>query len=357
MKLPNPEHFNFKDCVIRDNECFLIYPKYSDVGWAPDNLHFRSVIVRKSDNTVISRGFPKFFNINQSPDVNIFPDGPFQTYTKHDGSLLILSYYKDEVIARTRNSISVESMANGSEIEYLKAKYKKLWNTVLPNNQEYSILCEWQTKSNVIVIDEVDEPTLTLIGAIHNQSGKLVAQNELDLIASAWGLTRPKKHSYNSLSECLEDVKMWEGQEGVVCYSEDGQHLLKIKSDWYLLRHKLCTGIKNINHVVDLFMDSERFTRFDDFYNFVNSTMGYEVAEKIKEDMLKIVEAYNKTLEQYDKVKKVVDKVRGDSYSRKDQAQEITSHYNDWRTSAGFSHLDNKPLDDKILRKGLEANL
>ena len=320
----NETDFNIREVSIQGEDCVLIYPKHSDSCWTLDNLHYRSIILRKSDGKVISRGFPKFFNVFQSPEVNIFPDGPFSTYAKKDGSLLIFSFFKNEILVRTRNSVSIEGMANGHEIHVLKNKYPKLWEAV-SLNVDYSILCEWQTKTNVIVIDEVDEPTLTLIGCIENESGVLVAQSELDKIAETWGLPRPKKYTYNTLAECLEDVKMWEGKEGVVRYSADGQHMDKIKSDWYLIRHKLATGIKSINQVVDLFIDSPKFTVYDEFYDFVVKTLSYEVAERLKDDMLKIVEAYNKTLDQYEKVKKVVDKVKGESYSRKEQAQEITT--------------------------------
>ena len=352
----NISDFNIREVDILGDDCVLIYPKHSDSCWTLNNLHYRSVILRKCDNKVISRGFPKFFNVFQSPEVNIFPDGPFSTYTKKDGSLLIFSYFKDEVLVRTRNSVSIEGMANGHEIHILKNKYPKLWAAVALNTN-HSILCEWQTKSNVIVIDEVDEPTLTLIGCIENDTGILVKQSELDKIAETWGLPRPEQYTYNTLAECLEDVKMWEGKEGVVRYSEDGQYMDKIKSEWYLIRHKLATGIKNISQVLDLFMDSPKFTTYDQFYNFVVKTLSYEVAERLKDDMLKIVNAYNKTLEQLDNVRLVVHNVRGDSFTRRDQAIEIVQHFPDWRKSAAFTILDNKVLEDKVIKTGIESNL
>jgi hypothetical protein len=37
-----------------------------------------------------------------------------------------------------------------------------------------------------IVVNEVDEPTLTLIGVINNETGELIHQKELDKIAEVW---------------------------------------------------------------------------------------------------------------------------------------------------------------------------
>lgn len=351
-----PEGFSFKEGIIGMDQCILITPNNITCKWSEETLQFRSMIVRKYDHKIISRGFDKFFNYGEQPDLDKFPDGPFDVIEKKDGSLIIWGIHNGQIIHRTRGTFDATNMPNGHEIEFLKEKYPQLLVAIY-NNPEYSILTEWQTKTNVIVISEVIEPTLTLVGVIHNESGKLITQTELDKIAETWGLARPQRYHYNSILECITDVEIWQGKEGIVLYSEDGQKLRKCKSEWYKVLHTLATGIKNINQVLDLFMTTDRFTRYEDFYKYIETTIDFEVAERLKDDMLKIVEAYNKTLEQYEKVKKVVDKVRGDSYSRKEQAQEITSHYHDWRTSAGFSYLDNKPLDDKILRKGLESNL
>jgi hypothetical protein len=140
-------------------------------------------------------------------------------------------------------------------------------------------------------------------------------------------------------------------------YSPDGQTLKKIKADEYCSLHTLATGIKNINQVLDLFMTTNKFIEYDDFYKYIENVMSYEVAEKIKDDMLKIVTAYNKVLEKIKKVEHVVDGVRGDSFNRKDQAMCITQHWNDWRKSYAFVYLDNKEVEDKLNKAAIESEL
>jgi T4 RnlA family RNA ligase len=248
MKLPDPEQFNFKDCVIAGDECILITPNDIKCKWLEDTLQFRSMIVRKSDNYIISRGFDKFFNYEEQPELDKFPDGAFDVIEKKDGSLIIWSVYKDIIIHRTRGTFDASNMVNGHEIEFLKGKYPKLIDAVY-HNKEYSILTEWQTKTNVIVISEVEEPTLTLVGCINNKTGELIKQVELDKIAETWGLNRPTRYHYNSIMDCISDVELWVGKEGVVLYSEDGQKLRKCKSEWYRSLHSMATGIKTIKNV------------------------------------------------------------------------------------------------------------
>jgi hypothetical protein len=86
MKLPDKEEFNYKDCVIAGDECWLITPKEIGVKWTEDTMKFRSMIVRVSDNFIISRSFSKFFNYTEQPDLDKFPlDEPFVAYEKLDG--------------------------------------------------------------------------------------------------------------------------------------------------------------------------------------------------------------------------------------------------------------------------------
>jgi T4 RnlA family RNA ligase len=356
MTLPSEEFFSFKEGIIGMDQCILITPNNIKCKWSEETLQFRSMIVRKYDHKIISRGFDKFFNHGEQPDLDKFPDGPFDVIEKKDGSLIIWGIHNGEIIHRTRGTFDATNMANGHEIQYLKEKYPQLLVAIY-NNPDYSILTEWQTKTNVIVISEVTEPTLTLVGVIHNETGKLVIQTELDKISETWGLNRPKRYHYDSILECITDVELWQGKEGVVLYSEDGQKLRKCKSEWYKALHTLATGIKNINQVLDLFMTTDRFTKYEDFYKYIEMTIDYEVAERLKGDLLKIVTAYNKVLEKMKKVDHVIDGIRGDSFTRKDQAVCITQHWSDWRKSYGFVTLDNKEVEDKLIKSAIESEL
>lgn len=351
MKLPDPDMFTFKEGIIGGDECILITPNDICCKWQEDTLQFRSVIIRKEDNKVISRGFNKFFNYSEHPEINVFPVGPFEVLEKMDGSLLIWGIHNGEIIHRTRGTFNAESMANGHEIKFLMEKYPLLVLGI-KFNPHYSILTEWETKENIIVISRVKEPTLTLVGIVNNKNGQLVPQKELDNLAMAWGLERPTRYHYNSILECIEDVNMWDGREGVVIYSEDGQFLRKIKSDWYCELHKLATGIKGVNQVLGVFMTSPKFTESEKFYEYLELTLDHEIAEKCKIFIDDIVNAWVKYTEEVALVEHKLNNYVRPLETRKDQALAIKNLFGSgWWTILAFVRLDNKTVDEAFEMK------
>jgi hypothetical protein len=245
-------------------------------------------------------------------------------------------------------------LPNGDEIEFLRQKYPKLW-AAIQLNPDYSIMCEWETPNHVIVLRRVTEPTLTLIGVIDNRTLKYLPQDELDTLAEAWGVERPKQYHFDTVEDCIKDVELWENAEGVVLYSADGQHLRKIKASLYCQLHKILSGMKSIGNVLDVFMESPKFEKSDDFYKFMETTLDWEVAEYCKDSIKEICEAYCNVLDKIKKADNVVEGLRG--LTRKEQAIDIQQHYDDWRTGYCFSRLDGKEMDDKTLRKAIEKEL
>src|SRR5690606_7592824 len=98
-----------------------------------------------------------------------------------------------------------------------------------------------------------------LIGVIDNRTLKYLPQDELDTLAEAWGVDRPKQYYFDTVEDCIKDVEIWENAEGVVIYSEDGQHLRKIKASLYCQLHKILSGMKTVDNVLDVFMESPKF--------------------------------------------------------------------------------------------------
>jgi hypothetical protein len=359
MNLPDREDFNFKDCVIARDECWLITPKDMSTKWTDEIARFRSCIVRKSDNFVVSQGFGKFTNFGERPDFQPWDSSwKFEARHKLDGSLLIVSKYKNELICRTRGTTDARQLDNGHEIDLLIKKYNllRLFNINIEKNGEYSFLFEWTTPNNVIVLREHNEPTLTLLGIVDNATGRYSPQEFVDIHADYLEISRPQKYEYNSVEECILDVDAWEGKEGVVLYSPDGQTLKKIKASLYCELHKLATGIKTIKQVMELFLASPKFTSGDEFYRYVETALDYEIAEKIKPEIETVVQAY---CTYKDKLNRLVDVVNDLSYcdSRKEQALVITTRYDDWRTGHAFLMLDNREITDKILSNAVFQEL
>ena len=327
--------------------------------WDDTNFRYRSAIVRASDGAVVSQGFGKFVNFGEKPDFQPWEDfWPIQARHKMDGSLLIVSRYKGKTIIRTRGTVDARSLPNGHEIDFLIGKYPKAFdNSCLDEN--YSLLYEWTTPNNIIVLREHNEPTLTLIGIVDNSTCCYELQSTLDVFAQYIGVGRPDEHVYSSVEECISDVSAWVGKEGVVLYSPDGQTLKKIKAEAYLMLHRVATGVKGVKNVLDLWLSApERFDTFERFYAYVESTLDFEIAEKIKNEMTEVVDAWL----QYDAavcdlqhfVSAYVSTHDSSAADyRKTFALLVQANYTDWRSGLAFTLFIGKQIEERQLKNAM----
>ena len=352
----DPE-FKYKPVNIAGEDLLLINPADMGTHWNEINQYFRSAIVNPVTYEMVSLGFLKFCNFGERPDFQPWNTGwKIDARHKIDGSLLIVSKYKGELIIRTRGTVDARQMANGHEIDLLIKKYPKAFdNNRL--NEGWSWLFEWTTPSNIIVLREHDEPTLTLVGCVRNSDCYYAPQATNDSFGEILGISRPQKYEYNSIEECILDVAAWRGKEGVVLYSPDGQTLKKIKADEYCELHKLATGIKGIKQVLDVFMASPKFTDYRNFYRYIETTLDYEIAEKCKDFIHEVTECYGKYVHTYNIIKREVEDYIKPLDTRKEQAIAITTKFKGWQTPLAFCLLDNKEIEDKLVRIAIEQLL
>lgn len=343
------DQFNYKEGVIAGDECILISP-INSVGtkWDDSNKHYRSLIIRKSDGKVVSRGFSRFCNWGETPAFEPWnPEWEFEVRAKIDGSLILASYHKDELILRTRNTFDCRIHETGEEFAGLLEEYSDVFDNAFINSEEYTILLEHTTPNRIIVIRESNEPELILLGIIENATGLLVSQSTCDRLATGWGIKRPKKYHYSSVQECLDDVKLWQDREGVVLYHEPTQTLKKAKADFYLARHRLKSHISSISNLVDFYMTTSKDADYNAFFKVVEESLDFELATQAAKDIQKVVDSHQQIkldcfgVEGYTSIVKEL--------ARKEAAQKIMARYNDWCKSYAFMSLDNKPMPDKML--------
>lgn len=349
MKYEN-DQFNCKDVTIAGDPCWLITPKELGVVWNDDNYRYRSAIVLQSTGEIISSGFGKFTNYGEQPDFQSWNDEwMIQGTFKYDGSLIICSLYNDEFICRTRGNISVLQLETGQEILDLVENHKVEENLRILKGYNVSFLFEYSSPRHIIVLREFEEPTLTLLGVIHHKDGYLISRTELESQAELLNVAIPKLYKWNSLSECIADVQAWEGKEGVVIQSPNGQILKKIKSDSYKRLHSFMFGMRSINSVLDVFMDIKT-PKYSEFYRYIENLMDHEVAENCRYNILTITKAYTKVLTKIGKVENFIQLLPKD-YTRKENAAAIIYNYRDWRKSVAFSILDKQQLKDASIKQ------
>lgn len=329
---------------------FLIQPNHIGSKFDKSNLIFRSS-VWSLDGLPVSLSFKKFFNYGEKPDLTYTPfsmkaNGGCNALGKEDGSTLIVSKYKKHLITRTRGTMDATQMLNGFEIEDLKAKYPNAFDNTYLNSEQYSLLFEWVTPNNCIVVN-YPEPDIILIGMINHNDYSMETQKNLDLIAFELGVKRPPYYHYDSVKELLDDVAMWKGKEGICLYCNHDQDIRKIKGEWYLKLHRLKSELGSFERVVDFYFESGELG-YKDFYNLILETIDYEVAEKLKGQISQIVDAMKevgKILEGMDEFSKPLKLI-----PRKDAALKIIESYGvTGRSAMLFKILDNKEInqDDK----------
>jgi hypothetical protein len=352
LSLPDKEHFNFKECEVGGDPCWLITPKELSVPWDHSNARFRSCVLRQSDNFVVSQGFAKFTNFGEKPDFQRWdPSWPVVARHKLDGSCLIVSKYKDQIVVRTRGNIDAYSHPNGDELKDL-FNFEYLFD-MQTSTSNISYLFEWTSPSNIIVIRESQEPKLTLIGVIENDRARYISHVIVADIAKRHGLDSPQQYTFENIDVASEMVKLWKGKEGIVIYSPCGQILKKIKADEYCRLHKVATGLTNTKQVLNLFLTSKMSYKAEDFYKFIEDSIDYEVAERLKDEIVKITEAYGKYIHTRDIIEREVNSYIRSYETRKEQAQALSRNWKSWCLSLAFNALDNREPNVKLVETAM----
>lgn len=342
----NRDIFRLTTGEIAGEECTLVTPLENWSGWNKENLIFRSSIWN-SEGELISAGFPKFFNWNESSHICPEPTDirKCEVVEKIDGSLLILSRYKGELICRTRNSFDTLFMQSHSDIKVLKEKYPLVFNL---NMDDVSYLYEWTTPNNIIVLNYGPEPELKLVGLVHHKDYSLARQKELDLIAESLEVGRPKWYSFSSLEDMILDVSLMENKEGVCCYYNNGQSIKKVKSLDYLKRHAFKSNIC-LETALDLYLNWGEPSYLDAMSLLVKE-FDFECGQIATPFISKVVDAKKEVDKIIQSFKSTVNEVK--CMIRKDAARIIVQKYGDTnRAGFVFSLLDNKPIDRDGIKK------
>lgn len=338
---PSSEEFCIKDCIVANTDCKLIFPIKHDINWNDDNKIFRSSIWTK-DGELVSASWKKFTNLGEKLEFEPLDiNSDIEFIHKLDGSTLVISKFKRQLIIRTRRTSDATILDNGEEIPFLKQKYPLVFNNDTLNSEQYSIVCEWYSPKNIIVEREAEEPTLWLTGVIKHEDYSYVLQKDLDVFATNWKIERPIRYRFNSFSSMIESVNQWKKGEGIVIYGNEGQILKKTKSDRYLLLHKIKSQLNSTKNLIDFYIEKE-MPSYEDFYKIIETEFDYEIAVQLKCQLEKICNAGRVSKQYIDNILEMIHDIRKVE-SRKEQAEMIKRNYQN-HSQYAFSILDNKPI-------------
>jgi hypothetical protein len=356
FNFPSSEEFCIRDCVIGNTECVLIFPIKHDIKWNDENKIFRSSIWTK-DRELVSASWKKFTNLGEQPEFEPLDiESDIQFIHKLDGSTLIVSKFKEELIVRTRGTHDATILDNGDEIPLLKQKYPLIFDNDILNSERYSIICEWYSPRNIIVEREAEESTLWLTGIIKHEDYSYMSQKELDSVACKWKIERPIRYRFNTVSSMIESVNHWKKGEGIVIYGNNGQVLKKTKSDRYLLLHKIKSQLNSTDNLIDFYIEKE-MPSSENFSKTIETEFDYEIAIQLKDEIEKICNAGEMTKKYIDHLLEMIHDIRKVE-TRKEQAEMIKRNCGN-NSAYAFSILDNKEITKiqrfKMIKKYYES--
>lgn len=196
----------------------------------------RGLIV-DGNGSVKARGFNKFFNLGEQPDVDKSYEGErFEVEEKLDGSLGIMYHDGTDWAIATRGSFTSDQAIEGTRI--LRTKYKSWTDTLNPAILGVTHLFEIIYPENRIVVDYDGLSDLVLIG-------KVIVPYGYDLPVQGCGYPGPIKKSWGKWSHAGVVSSAFgpecEGKEGFVLRYDDG-HRVKVKLPEYLRLHRIVTN-------------------------------------------------------------------------------------------------------------------
>lgn len=347
----------------------LVTPAYGvgNQSWQDWKLRWLRSLHLAADESIISAGFPKFMNLGEGvgkfnvDERELLERAGQDLYAtlKIDGSLLIRYVQDGQVKWRTRGSLRI-GLDNASEIEYFCVEYPLLADPAFC--PDISLLFEWVSPLNKIVISYV-RPQLFLIGGVAFDRGvkwweanlRLLSMKELADVEVALGVEMPDYYLLNSereVTRLIEDLKADTTIEGFVLRFDQGQRLVKIKTEHYRTLHALRSCLTT-SMLIDLWCQwgkpsyVEYAKLFDAAYDFecwqwampgVSSMFdGIRVAERIMAHIRSFVEENRHLI-------------------RKDFALLAQQKYDSVRLATCFMLLDGKEPKDESWKKLILQN-
>ena len=110
----------------------------------------------------------------------------------------------------------------------------------------YTPVFEWCSREDRVVVDYGPEDTLTLLALRDTVSGEYISYHSYADYGRYWGVRVVKVIQADPVTDLdgfVSSVRASTGREGVILRYEDG-HMIKIKSDDYVLKHRTVDGLR-----------------------------------------------------------------------------------------------------------------
>jgi RNA ligase len=246
------------------------------------------------NGVLVSRPYNKFFNIGEKEEtqlnkVNFYE--PHIVLEKLDGSMIRPIPTPEGFRLATKMGITDVAM-NAEVFVADKPHYATFINKCIQKGT--TPIFEWVSRKNRIVVD-YPEDNLILTGMRYNDTGKYVDYQIMSDYATAWNIPVVKAVdglAVQNIDLFVKQVREWDDGEGIVLRFDTG-HMVKVKADDYVLRHKSKDSIGQEKNVLQTILDDsvddlvplltpedgERIQRFQNAFYAGLDEVAYEMAE------------------------------------------------------------------------------
>lgn len=221
-----------------DGLSILCYTEDCNFGrqWDDFLLQCRGLVV--SQDRIVARSFRKFFNLNEIEETKIenLPLEKPEVVEKLDGSIGILYRWNG------RYGVASKTSFHSDQAKWATRFFNEHYSH-LPWPEEYTFVFEIIYPANKVIVDYGSLTGLSLIGAVHTETGKEWSHKEL----TEWALeheipvARMYDHSVDELLEIRHSYKATQLEGWVLHYPNDLR--VKIKTADYLKLMKLVTKV------------------------------------------------------------------------------------------------------------------
>jgi RNA ligase len=224
----------------------------------------RGLIFDEKTGQVIARGYHKFFNVNERPEVldyNIDMTQDFIVLEKLDGSMLRPVRPLDKrgpndpirwgtMMGWTPIADLVNDFVNTSS-----RGYKKL--VIDCENNDVTPIFEWCSRKQPIVID-YENDALILTGMRHNVNGEYIPYSEMQAYGVLYDIPVVKafEKSTRDLKSFINYVRGVKNMEGYIIRFATG-HMTKLKADDYCFRHNAFELLQSEKDIVQLVVEGK----------------------------------------------------------------------------------------------------
>ena len=213
-------------------------------------------LIFNQNKDLISRSYSKFFNVGERDETDISKINLYEPHVvleKLDGSMIRPIPTKEGFRLATKAGITDVAM-NAEVFIADKPEYSFFINMCISQNT--TPIFEWVSRKNRIVVD-YPEDNLILTAVRWNGDGSYVPYHEMVEYQNRFNIPVVKAVdglSVQNMNLFVKQVREWDDGEGIVLRFDTG-HMVKVKADDYVLRHKSKEQINQEKNVLQTILE------------------------------------------------------------------------------------------------------